>query len=511
MQRRRAFAPPIAVLTALSLATGSVTAADPWAERHGRTERSQVPGGERGPARERGSIDIQSAPGDNGKIAFSRAATGAWPASIWVMNANGSSPTQVTTGTTGTGDTEPAWSPGGTYIVFARDVTSDTTDDGDEIYIMNANGTGVKRLTNSAGADFSPSFSPDGARIVFSSTRHGNLELYSMNIDGTGVTRLTNTAASEDYPSWSPDNKKIAFASDRHGNVEIYTMNANGSGVTRLTTNDDSDQVPDWSPDGTKIAFASDRDGDFDIFTMTAAGGTVTNITDDPGSEDFSPAWSPDGALITYDGDPAENFNLDIFAVSATGGVIDALTTSTGTDEWWAAWQPLPDFPLVDARFSSFKGDIEWVFAEGITSGCNPERYCPENSVTREQMALFLDRALDLPSTSTDFYSDDNGRTGEAAINRVAAAGITSGCGPSSYCPTQNVTRGQMASFLARAFDLPASPTDYFTDDAGTTHEANINRIRHANITTGCGPTTYCPLADVTRGQMAAFLRRALQ
>ena len=68
-----------------------------------------------------------------------------------------------------------------------------------------------------------------------------------------------------------------------------------------------------------------------------------------------------------------------------------------------------------------------------------------------------------------------------------------------------------MATFLAKGFALPATATDYFTDDETSSHEANINKVRAANITTGCTATTYCPLADVTRGQMAAFLRRALE
>ena len=97
------------------------------------------------------------------------------------------------------------------------------------------------------------------------------------------------------------------------------------------------------------------------------------------------------------------------------------------------------------------------------------------------------------------------------SINRVRAADITTGCAPSKYCPNDDVSRGQMASFLARAFELPATSTDYFTDDNGTTHEGNINRVAAAGITSGCTATTYCPKADVTRGQMAAFLRRALE
>jgi hypothetical protein len=126
-------------------------------------------------------------------------------------------------------------------------------------------------------------------------------------------------------------------------------------------------------------------------------------------------------------------------------------------------------------------------------------------------MASFLVRALDLPSTTTDFFTDDNGSTHEVNINRVAAAGITKGCTATTYCPDADVSRAQMASFLARAFALPSTTTDFFTDDNGTTHEANINRVAAAGITKGCTATTYCPKADVSRGQMAAFLRRALQ
>jgi hypothetical protein len=166
--------------------------------------------------------------------------------------------------------------------------------------------------------------------------------------------------------------------------------------------------------------------------------------------------------------------------------------------------------PFTDIANSTFRDDIDWLYFTGITTGCTPTRYCPDASVTRGQMASFLVRALDLPSTTTDFFTDDNGSTHEVNINRVAAAGITSGCTPTTYCPDADVSRAQMASFLARAFALPSTTTDFFTDDNGTTHEANINRVAAAGITKGCTATTYCPKADVSRGQMAAFLHRAL-
>ncbi len=166
-----------------------------------------------------------------------------------------------------------------------------------------------------------------------------------------------------------------------------------------------------------------------------------------------------------------------------------------------------PEF--TDIASSSFLDDIHWLLYEGITVGCTPTTYCPTAAVTREQMAIFLDRALDLPPTATDYFSDDAGRTGEASINRLAASGITVGCTPTTFCPTAAVTREQMAIFLDRALDLPPTATDYFSDDAGRTGEASINRLAASGITSGCTSTTYCPTAAVTRGQMAAFLHRA--
>ncbi len=166
--------------------------------------------------------------------------------------------------------------------------------------------------------------------------------------------------------------------------------------------------------------------------------------------------------------------------------------------------------PFTDIAGSSFAADILWLYDSGITKGCSATLFCPDDLVTRGQMAAFLDRALHLPSTTTDYFTDDNGTTFEASINRLAASGITAGCTATTFCPTADVTRGQMAAFLDRAFHLPATSTDYFSDDNGTTFEGNINRLAASGITKGCTPTTFCPKADVTRGQMAAFLHRAL-
>ena len=163
-----------------------------------------------------------------------------------------------------------------------------------------------------------------------------------------------------------------------------------------------------------------------------------------------------------------------------------------------------------DIATSTFLDSIHWLFYEGITGGCGGGKYCPRSAVTRAQMALFLVRAFNYPPTSTDYFTDDEGITGESAINALAEAGITSGCAPNLFCPTRPVTRAQMAIFLVDALNLPSTAVDYFDDDDGKTGESAINALAEGGLTAGCGPRRYCPTSNVTREQMAAFLHRAL-
>jgi glucose/arabinose dehydrogenase len=167
-----------------------------------------------------------------------------------------------------------------------------------------------------------------------------------------------------------------------------------------------------------------------------------------------------------------------------------------------------PEF--TDIASSTFIDDIHWLYYEGITGGCGSGKFCPKSPVTRVQMAQFLVRAFDYPLTTTDYFDDDDGIGGEGSINALAEAGIASGCGTRRYCPTQPVIRAHMAIFLDRALGLPLTSTDFFDDDDGIVGEASINRLAAAGITGGCDTRQFCPTASVTREQMAAFLRRAL-
>jgi hypothetical protein len=166
-----------------------------------------------------------------------------------------------------------------------------------------------------------------------------------------------------------------------------------------------------------------------------------------------------------------------------------------------------------------FLTEIEWLADAGITRGCNPpenDRYCPDDSVTRAQMAAFLARALDLPAGGTNPFWDDDGSTFEVDITRIATARITRGCNPPTndqYCPGRTVSRAQMAAFLVRALDLPQGVIGRFTDDDGSTFETDIEALAASGITLGCNPPAndrFCPGRPVSRGEMAAFLYRGL-
>ena len=119
----------------------------------------------------------------------------------------------------------------------------------------------------------------NGGRIAFSSARDGNPEIYVMNADGSDLVRLTNHPAPDVNVAWSPNGKQLAFTSSRDGNPEIYLINADGTGLVNLTVHPAPDDRAAWSPDGRKIAFATMRDGNAEIYVMNADGTKPTNLT----------------------------------------------------------------------------------------------------------------------------------------------------------------------------------------------------------------------------------------
>jgi rubredoxin len=164
---------------------------------------------------------------------------------------------------------------------------------------------------------------------------------------------------------------------------------------------------------------------------------------------------------------------------------------------------------------------IQAIYEAGITSGCGNGNYCPQNIVTREQMAAFLVRAVEGDPVA-DYcggvppFSDVSATAWSCGhIKRLVELGITLGCGPGKYCPNGNVTREQMAAFIVRAVEGDpvanyCGGTSPFSDVSASTWSCgHIKRLVELGITLGCGGGKYCPFANVTREQMAAFLARA--
>lgn len=159
------------------------------------------------------------------------------------------------------------------------------------------------------------------------------------------------------------------------------------------------------------------------------------------------------------------------------------------------------------------EANIEKLYENGITIGCAPGRYCPLQTLSRGQIALFIFRLLNLAPTTNDYYDDDNGSPYEVAANAITASGIGFGCRERNFCEDDALPREQMAELLVRTFHLPASSTDYFDDDNGSAFQASINALRQAGITIGCDPdddAKYCPIRSLTRDEMATFFVRAM-
>ncbi|MEA3509892.1 MAG: S-layer homology domain-containing protein [Actinomycetota bacterium] len=175
-----------------------------------------------------------------------------------------------------------------------------------------------------------------------------------------------------------------------------------------------------------------------------------------------------------------------------------------------------PGGTFVDDDLLPEEGFIEAIAAAGVTRGCNPpanDEFCPDKILTRAQMASIFVRALDLPPAPSRGFTDTIGSVHEADIDALAAAGITKGCNPPAndeFCPDRRVTRGEMAAFIVRGFDLPAAIGDHFSDDDESEFEGEIEAIAAEGITLGCGTDSYCPTDSMPRAQMAVFMGRAL-
>jgi Tol biopolymer transport system component len=241
---------------------------------------------------------------DNSRIAFSAMQDGKW--NIYVMHADGSQATKLTSNTPDIDYFSASWSPDGKQIAFSARHGKNAKGD---IYVMNANGSGMRQLTLHRGHDSAPAWSPDGRRIAFISDRDSQnpadngheVQIYVMRADGSGQTRLTNSATHDYDPQWSPDSKRLVYYAEKGDRKDqVWVVNADGSNPTLLTGGVGHNIFPSWSPDGKSIIFTSHRDGpedDMTIYTMKPDGSDLKQVSE---QQAFYARFTRDGTRISF-------------------------------------------------------------------------------------------------------------------------------------------------------------------------------------------------------------------
>ena len=266
-------------------------------------------------------------PGQNGKLAFYNGASST--PGVWTMNPDGTGQAFLRAGSA------PAWSPGGTELLFVRE---------QDVRRMPASGSSETELLSAHYQPFwgtfwfDPTWSPDGTHIAATfeeiiETDNPSYSVYAARADGTGRVDVAPAGAS---PAWRPDGEEIAYAHLYTFGGGIRAVRPDGTGRRTIVADEDEngDPVyadhPDFSPDGSKLAF--ERDGA--IYVVPTAGGTPALLTDDG----FSPAWSPDGTKIAFAS--LRDGNSEIYTMNADGSSQTRITNDPGA-QWDPSWQPV--------------------------------------------------------------------------------------------------------------------------------------------------------------------------
>jgi VCBS repeat-containing protein len=293
-------------------------------------------------------IDDDAEAQGGGKIAFVSTRDG--NNEIYTMNADGSNQTDRTNAPNN--DRTPSWSPDGTKIVWSRGAASGGA--GADIYTMNEDGSSLLNLTNDGPDDMEPAYLPptylpEGS-IVYSSFGGFDYDVFKVATGGGERTRIINNPLGDYHPRFNSAGSRLAFYTFPDGQTaDIYVADAGGTGQVRLTTATGHDRYAEWSPTGDKIVFTSQRDGNDEIYVMNADGSNQTRLTTNAASDE-QPCFSPDGAQIAFSSN--RDGNYEIYIMNADGSGQTRITQSAGDDTSpsWATGEVLASRPMLSVN-----------------------------------------------------------------------------------------------------------------------------------------------------------------
>jgi TolB protein len=251
---------------------------------------------------------------------------------IYLTDYDGAGPKRVTVSRTL--NVAPAWSPDGQALAYTSYRMGQFSVFQDIIVSLLYKGVRQTPLNGDPNKqNYLPAWSPDGSKMAFTSNRDGNPEIYVVNRDGSGLRRLTNHSAIDSTPTWNPAGTQIAWTSDRTGNPQIWFMNADGTGQRKLTSESWCDR-PTWSPEPfNEVAYASRTGAGFDIKIYSFGKGESTRVTDGIGTNE-SPAFSPNGRHIAFTS--TRNGKQQIFTIARDGNDLRQITRegNNGYPNW---------------------------------------------------------------------------------------------------------------------------------------------------------------------------------